>query len=1058
MKSYIYILKVCSILLGMALLVAFTPAAAQQKATKKITGKVTDGAGAPLAGVNVLVKESFAGTTTNQTGVYTLQVPEKSSGVLVFSFIGYNTQEVECGSRSVVDVTLDETVEDIGEVVVVGYGSMRKSDITGSVTSVKIDEVESGLVPSFDRLLQGRAAGVNVTTGSAAPGGAVSIEIRGSSSINSSSEPLYVVDGIIINGSSADTPSAFSKGGAAWTSQEAQNPLAMLNPRDIANIEILKDASATAIYGSQGANGVVLITTKQGTSEKPIINFSQTVETAWLPTKLPVLDFDEFVNYRRDINNETIENVTPMDWQDYSMRTAISSSTRVSVSGRTARDNYYVALGYMNNQGIIRTTGVSQTDVRFNYSTSIGKWVKLGSNSMFSYRNNSMSQGTDMGSGDSGRFTSIIRQMVNTRPYLVTDTEGDYSEEEGIGMDRWFKDYVDKSTEYRVVPSLWLEVNFLPTLKWRTTVGADYLNKDRVKFEGPLMMRQSSTFKNRVGMAEISSFRYNMDHQLTYTPKLRGSHSFMAMVGMSLSSTLAKNTQMEGQNMDPDEYREESFNDAMTTWFPGYGESKSNLLSFFTRLQYNYGERYIFTATFRADGSSKFAKGNKFGYFPSVAFAWRVSEERFMKGISDYVTNLKLRVGWGQVGNQSLAPYQTLSNYGSVKVPTFDPVLGPGYSVGSALNTLANPDLKWETSEQVNAGIDLGLFNNRISITADVYVKDTKDLLLRVNKPLSMSVGCDGSVNMMWVNQGSVRNKGLELAFNARPVKTRKFTWDISGNISFNRNKITSLNISKAQQGIYDAQCFTGSNITASTYLVAPANIFMVGQPMGMFFGLKTDGIIRSAEEIRYTYKNTPMEVGMRQYVNSNDKDNDINDDDRVMLGNPNPKFTGGFSTSFAYKGFSLDLAFTGVYGNKLVNANNLVNYNTTTQAKSSKNNIFREAYYGAWDAERNPGGKFPALGVGTQNVLADLMDWVIEDGSYLRLSNVTLSYRFNPKAKWLRNVTVSVTGRNLWLLTSYSGYDPDVNSFANDGLRRGVDYGSYPTSQAVIFSVGASF
>lgn len=824
-------------ILAIFLLASFSIMAAAQD--KEVHGIVTDVTGEPLAGVGVIVEGTTIGTVTGLDGLFTLAVPDKEGVVLLFSSIGFSPKSVPVNGTSKFEVVLNESSEFIEETVVIGYGSVKKSDLTGSVASMAVDDLDAIQATSFDKLLQGKMAGVNVTTGSAAPGGTMNITIRGSSTINGSSEPLYVVDGIIIN-SSGDTGTVFS-GSNVQKSQDGQNALSMLNPNDIASIEVLKDASATAIYGAEGANGVVIITTKKGTSDRPTVNFSHSTDLAWNPKHFDVLNLDEYIQYRYDLTGETLDKnkFQEIDWQDYAQRLAVSNNTRVSVSGKTASDNYYISLGYLDNQGVLKTTGVRQIDGRINYSVNIGKYLKLGTNTSLSYRVNNMTQGTDMNSGGGGMFTSMIRQMVNTRPYKVTDLTDVSDTDALIGVDRWLNDYEDISNEFRLLSSIYAEISILPNLKWRSSVGVDYRNKDRVRYEGPQVVNVNQSYTSRLGIAQMQSFKYNTDHQLTYTPKLGKHHSLTAMVGMSMSSTGTVNRQFQGTDMTITDYRENGFNYANTTTVPSYNNTISSLMSFFTRLIYNYRDRYIVTATYRADGSSKFAPGNKFGFFPSFAAAWNINRESFMENVG-FISNLKLRAGWGQVGNQTLSPYQTLLNYGTTTVPIYDPDLGGSFTTGAVQNNIVNESLKWETSESVNVGLDMGFLDNRINLTVDLYNKITKDLLLKVNVPPSMAI--KNGVNSVWENRGTVQNKGLELSMEVYPVRTSNLIWSISGNISLNRNKILKLNIQDAKLGVYNGKCFLGNNISGATYLTVPANIFMEGYPMGMFSDTNVTG------------------------------------------------------------------------------------------------------------------------------------------------------------------------------------------------------------------------
>ena len=1040
-------------LIFILLLVVMPPLYAQQK----VTGTVKDVNKQPIVGASVVVEGTTSGTTTAAGGKFTLTVPAGAERALIVSFIGYNTERVKIGGGTTVDVILKESASDIEEVVVVGYGAMRKSDLTGSVSSVKINDVDAAQATSFDKLLQGRAAGVQVTIGNAAPGGAVNINIRGKSTFNGSGEPLYVVDGVILNPASSDTNVALLRGGRTSSTQESQNSLSMINPQDIANIEILKDASATAIYGSQGANGVVLITTKVGTSKKARIEISSTWELSRMSRYIDMLEFDEYARYLHDVNPASTFDPAgkrAVNWQKYASRTALSHNQRFSISGRSDKDNYYISGNYMNNQGTLRNTGLDQTNFRINYDRRLTRYLKLGTKTGFTFRRNTMTQGTE---ATGSQNSSMIRQMVNGRPFFATRTD-EWDQETIEGVDKWLRDYDDQSKEYSVTPSIYGEIYFMRGLTFRSTVGAVYRDKMRLRYYGPLLTSAAAQLgcTTRAGLAEMTTFIYNIDNTLTFNRKFGSNHSLTAMVGMSLSDNLSKNTVIEGQNLEPWELRGQDLTNASITFAESYNENKNSLLSYFGRVIYSFKDRYILTATFRSDGSSKFAKGNKYSYFPSFAFAWRVNEEHFLQS-AWWLSNLKLRAGWGQVGNQAVASYQTLANYSTNQTPAPGFINGaPGYITGIGPSNNANPDLKWETTEQVNLGVDMGFFSNRLSLTVDFYNKVTRDLLQSIQLPPSIAIGSsDSAVTTKWVNRGKILNRGVEFTLDAVPVTTRNFTWSINGNLSLNRNKVLDMGLAEGKLGSLYGSGFIGPFIGASAYFNAPANIFIEGSPVGMFFGFKTHGIVQESERGTLpTYRGAEQEPGMFHYLDQNG-DGNVDDDDRTIIGDPNPKFIGGFGTTLTYKKLSLDVMFNGVYGNQIANGNNLTNYQTLP---TNNNNVARRAYVNAWTPER-PDAPMPKLGGISNAQVRDFPDWIIEDGSFLRLANVTLSYSFSfPKLKWISSLRVSVTGRNLWVLSDYSGFDPEVNSFGSDPGRVGVDWASYPNNKALVFSVSATF
>lgn len=1020
-----------------------------------VSGRITDAAGEPVLGATVLVKGTTVGTSSDTEGNYRIVVPANAERVLAVNFIGYKSQEIAVGARTRIDVVLETDDAQIEEVVVVGYGTLRKSDVTGAVSSVKIDRQEAAQVASFDKLLQGHAAGVQVTTGNAAPGGAVSVKIRGTSSFNGTGEPLYVVDGIILNPSSQDVKNPLGS-----TGQEAQNALASISPQDIASMEILKDASATAIYGSMGANGVVLITTKQGTSDSPRIEFSTMVDISTPRKRIDVLDLDGFLAYAdavgADLGLEEGEVLEARDWQDYTMRSAASINSRVSVSGRSDKSNYYFAGGYLHNNGIIRNTNVRQYDFRANFDHRIADFIKVGTKSTVSSRRNLMTQGTEPGGTQNAtRATSMIRQMLGSKPYVSTSTEDLGDEDDYKGTDLWLNNYEDNSDEFRLNGSLYADIRLTGWLSFKTTFGVDYRNKNRTRFYGQYL---DNGLNGRAGFSELVAFRYNVDNMLNITKSFAGGHRLDAVAGISVNSAENHNSTIDARDF-PDypllEFRADAIHTAKTQT-PGYSEDASSLMSYIARAVYSYKDRYVLTATFRADGSSKFARENRFSCFPSFSAAWRVSEERFMKG-ARWLSSLKLRAGWGQVGNQGLSPYQTLTTYSPMNTadPSSDYALAPDgqFVIGIKPSIMSNRALKWETTEQYNVGMDVGLFDNRLSMTLDLYHKNTKDLLQRISIPPSTGF------QTMWINRGSIENRGVELTVDAYPVEHRDFTWNINANISFNRNKIGSVGLPASAHGNIYASGFEGEEISnTSDYFKMPANIFIEGRPAGLFYGFRTNGLVTQEaidEGLVPTYRGQAMQPGDVWYVDTDGSGN-VDDMDKEIIGDPNPKFTFGFGTSWRWKGLSLSLMFDGVYGNQIANGNLLPETNTSPTG-NNLHNVRSEAFYDAW-SEQNPTGRYPRLNR-TAGQTKDFTDRILEDGSYMRLQSATLSYQFNfPRKSAVKNISLSFTVRNAFVWSSYSGWDPEVSSFTNNALKVGVDWSSYPPSRAYVAGISMTF
>lgn len=1044
MKIYRHIISLFIVL------VAFASGLGAQVRQQVINGTVRDADGAAIWGATVSLQGSMVGVATGQDGTYTLSFTPGNNNVLEIQCIGYETVTVPVRSTDrVIDVVLEESTEFLEDAVVIGYGTARKSDMTGSVASVKIDKVEAGQVATFDKLLQGHVAGVQVTTGSFAPGGAINIKIRGTSSFNGTSEPLYVVDGIILNPASQDVSNPISSSG-----QESQNALTSISPNDIASIEILKDASATAIYGSMGANGVVLITTKGGVSQRPKVSFSSNVDISQAYKKIPLLDLEQFVNYADAVGYRvSADTLTARDWQDYTMRTAVSTNNRLTVSGKTKTTNYYVALGYLLNQGILKNTDVSQGDLRVNLDQKVGDKVRVGLKSSMTYRTNNMIQGTEPGGTQNAtRATNMLRQMLGSKPYLVSPDAVSFDDDAFHGTDIWLNNYDDKSREYRVNAAAYVDVAFTKQFSFKSTFGTDYRYKERSRWYGQYI---DNAKNGRAGYSSLNAFRYNWDNVLSYNNKW-GGHRLNATLGTSYTYYFRQNRSIDASDLPDHTFRAAGIYSARSQ-APYYSEEQSSLFSAFIRGIYSYKDRYVLTATMRADGSSKFSKKNRFSYFPSFAFAWNAKQESFLKNV-DWLSNLKVRLGWGLVGNQGVSPYQTLTVYNSIWMasPATDYTQYPNgqYLIGVKPSLMSNRDLKWETTEQYNAGLDLGFFKERLNISVDYYQKYTKNLLQEISIPPSTGF------STMWVNRGKIANKGVEISVDGILIDTRDFSWTLGGNIAFNKNKIMDIGVPESQWGALVGSAFLGSDIgNDATYFKMPANIYMKGQPFGRFFGFKTDGIVQQ-EDVDSgtlpTYRGKVLQPGDIKYVDESG-DGDITDEDKTFIGDPNPKFTYGFNTSFMYRNLTFSATFVGVFGNQIANGN-LMPENNTAPANPVQNinNIRAEAFLKAW-TEDNTQTNYPRLRSTTNT--GDFTDRIIEDGSYLRISSLTLGYTFNlNKVKWMDSINVNFTARNPFVFTKYSGWDPDVSSYTNDSRRVGVDWGSYPSARSYVLGILLTF
>ena len=1058
------------ILLSLALILLSVVLTAQEKIT--VSGTVRDSKGEPVVGAMIMLEgNSAAGAVSDLEGNYTISVTSPGSKPrLVFSCLSYQTITVDIDGRSRIDVVLADDAEQLEEVVVIGYGSMRKSDLTGSVTSVKIDDMESAQSSSLDQLLQGNAAGVNIVSNSASPDAGVTVQIRGASSF-SSTGPLYVVDGVIMNtGSSMSLLTAHS-GADNSGSNEETNGLMGINPQDIASIEVLKDASATAIYGSQGANGVILITTKKATTDQPRIHVSMGVDVLTPYKRLDVMSYEDYVNYLLMMERQTLSpllssdaagrlttitsgRIIPIDWQNYVMRNTVSERFYLSVAGKPKKTNYLFSVGVNDARGIVRNTGFQNYTARLNLDRELGRSIKAGIKISASFLRSQLTQGASFGTMTTA--TSLMRSMVSSAPYTykkTTDDEGDDIDIDTddmtyhAGPDRWLTGFSNNKTEYRINPSIYFNATIIKGLTFNTQFGADYRVTEQAKFKSALLSWDAAGATAAIGTVE--RLNWNWDSQLNYDRKFRNKHSINATLGMSMSYDGSEAQTTEGINIDEWKAQEYSINSAAYSWFT-FDETKSTMMSLFVRGIYNYRDRYVATATWRLDASSRFAGKNKRANFPSFAVAWRVNQEPWFKAKT--ISMLKLRVGWGQVGKQATQPYATSVNYITGYYPSHE--ADAQRILVTLTKNFANKDLKWETTEQTNIGLDLGLWQGRLSLTAEAYYKKTKDLLQQPT-----IAGSAGLQNPL-VNMGAIENKGLEFTVDAVPLKINDFEWAFGGNLSFNKNKILSINPAGTSSGYIwlspgnrqYVEFFDGDIIGSGDVLKSTLNIFVQGQPMSQFYGLLCDGLVQEGETgVPYGDGDTYRGPGAVNYVDL-DGDGIISDSDRTIIGDPNPDFTYGFNTSFTWKRLRFAANFNGSFGNDLYNINRMMDTNTSNINRNVQRSVVTEA----WTPE-NTNTWYPALGAMSGVDVKLPSSRYVEDGSFLRLSNVSLSYAFvfpqKDRTIFLRVMTLAASVGNVWVWTKYSGWDPNVNSYGTI-KRRGADMGSYPGARSFKFDL----
>jgi TonB-linked SusC/RagA family outer membrane protein len=936
------------------------------------------------------------------------------------------TQEISFEGQTTIDVVLKADVIGLDEVVAVGYGTMKKADLTGSVASVSKEVFQNQVLSSPEQGLQGRIAGVQVTTGSSAPGGGISIQIRGSNSINGNSEPLYVVDGVPY--ASVDQYQTSGGGGNV-------NPLSSINPDDIESIDILKDASSTAIYGARGANGVVLITTKRGKTGKPSISFSSSYGVQKMANKIDVFNMKQFADYQvKQAEALGVSfNLPPMDidtdWQDELYDTAPIQKYYLSVNGGTETVKYSMSTGYQNQEGIIRNSGFDRFSFATNLDVKMADWLTWGSSLSVS-RSSWQRVSADEG--------GIPLLAVNTYPGLTTGTNEDgtyplqgeisYSVPGTAGMFPLLNPMAelnekeDEEIGNRIFGNTFFDFKLMDNLTFKSSFGVDIDTRARDKFIGSLA-KDGKPADLLVSYVERTT--WINENIATYT-KSFDDHNFTVLGGWSIQKDVNRFRTITTSNLTNEETKTDDLSAGTTPGVPISNRIQSNLVSGLARVNYNYKDRYLLALSGRYDGSSKFAKNNKWGFFPSAAFGWRLSEEAFLSN-ADFISNLKLRLSWGVTGNQGFSPYASLAVLGLSNYNDNDKVL-PGFYMKS----VANPNLKWEETSQINMGVDLGILNGRVNFTFDYYQKETNDLILSVKPPKEI-----GKYDAIPLNVGSLENKGVEFLVDANITpRTTEFQWNASFNISKNKNKVLSI--------ITEEDIVFGDNRDA-----AIQTRVSVGQPIGSFYGWKTDGIYNTEEELNSSPKYSGAEVGDIKIVDT-DGDGDVDNDDQTFIGNPEPDFYYGFSSNMSYKGFGLDMHFQGVSGGSVANLNNF--YLAAPHARTNKLAMMEDVW-----TPNNVDAKYPKPGKqdGFGTTGNDM--YIVEDASYFRLKDITLSYKFEKlPIKGLSSVKVYATATNLFTITDYTGYNPDVNSAVSTGgngnTRRGIDSGAYPLAKSFIF------
>ena len=1003
-------------------------ASPQQGGGKRISGTVTDPNGEPIIGANIVEKGTTNGTVTNFEGTYNLDV--SNNAIVTISYIGYISKEVVVANQTTINVLLAEDTQALEEVIVVGYGTMKKSDLTGSVSNVKADKLLDRPAVNVGQALSGKASGVEIFENGGDPDGKIRIRIRGDNSINSSNDPLYVVDGII-----------------------GVNNTHLLNPSDIESLEVLKDASATAIYGARGANGVIMITTKRGVkSDKPVISYDSYLSVGQLAKKMPLMNAAEWwQTYNATMDNAAkydpegyaqgrYEKVSTAsmpnlfdssgnpiydtDWQDEAYRTATSHNHQVSIRGGGDKTLFSAHLGYMHREALMKNNYLDRFSGRLNMDSELRSWLKMGINMSYNY-----SEGNNL--YNNYEIKRLVQEAIPIIPVKYPDgTWGSNRDFPGAVQDtpsRYLEEIVRGSTNSQVLSDIYFDFIINKDLSFKSTFAIDVSNRKTNYYSGKELIQFS---KNQGGIATINTQNqvyWQNENYLNWNKRINAQNRLNLMVGLSWQQRSIENLGAESRNFSDDFYQWHNLGVGTVPMPPSSSDNQWSINSYFARVNYTLYERYLFTATSRYDGSSKFGKNNRYAFFPSFAFAWRVSEESFLKD-NKQINNLKFRTSIGATGNQEIGNYAFLQNLASANTIFADTYYSTLYR-----STFGNPDLKWEKTTQWDIGLDISLFDQRIDLSADYYYKKTTDLLL--NAPIPNTSGLDRIMR----NIGSVGNQGIEITLNTQNIQSKNFNWSSSFMFNTNKNKVLKL-------GANDEDIFPGP-----THAQGELMILRVGQPVGSLWGLTrlgTWGENEAAEAAKYS--RLPGDI---KYADLNN-DGRINSDDNSIIGCTSPDWTLTFSNTLQWKNFDFTFDIRVVQGNDVVNGSTHNAEDRSGVANGFKTNLnaWTSSNQNTMVAERRP-----------MRIYYDSYPdshWM-QDGSFIRGQNFALGYNFEKsllKRIKIDNLRLYVSAQNLFCITNYNGYDPEVTTREGNAFGQGIDDFSEPKARTFTCGLNVKF
>ncbi|HEY5745478.1 MAG TPA: TonB-dependent receptor [Chryseolinea sp.] len=975
---------------------------------KTVTGNVKDEEGVTMPGVNILEKGTTNGTVSDADGNYKLNV-SSSNAILVFSFVGAETKEVAVGGQSEISVSLTSSASTLAELVVVGYGTQKKSDVTGAVSSLKSENFNQGVVTNPGQLLQGKVSGVNVTTTSGEPGAAQNVIIRGMGSFRSGTQPLYVIDGFLLDNSTQGLDT---------------NPLNFLNPSDIESMDVLKDASAAAVYGARAANGVVVITTKRGKSGKTEMNAS--VSTGWssISNKINVFSADEF---RRQVPAEggtLYDGGGNTDWQKELTQTGLSKKFDFNMSGATSEKfSYYASVGLQDQEGILKNSDLKRYSGKLNMNQkAINGRLSIDYNLTASHTENLRPS-----------INSTISDMLNLNPTIPAYTNGNPTLLPTNALNPLQRNnlFSDKALNNRILASISPSIELFNGLVYKLNLGVDYstTNRDQQYKPFPAVVNENNVSQGTLSTSINSNTNKLVENTLNYNWH-KSVHSLNVLAGHSYQSFLIENrtfaySGFANNNIEP-RYQDQTSSAQYPTTVTA-DATKNELQSFFGRVNYTYDEKYLLTATLRADGSSKFGTGKKYGSFPSVALGWNISKEDFMA--TSGIDNLKLRASWGKTGNQEIPSKISKASYSEDRLITgaqslntypLDPAATAigGYPYGVVYTRLANPGLQWESSEQFDVGIDFAVFNSKLSGTVDYFNKQSSNIVSEVIAPDPVSPFATTFTNVKGMK---IHNNGIELGLDYNGNAGSNFSYNIGGNVTYIQNKVTDSPYTVLTTGGAQGSGQTGATI----------NGYINNQPVGAFYMFQFDGI--GAD-------------GLNKFKDVSGNGS-IGDNDRSVVGSAIPKFIYAYHLNFKYKNFDLGINFNGVAGNKIYNHTAMSLFTKAQLSKSNNTTDFAVQY--------------PEESTTNANTVSTRY---LESGSFLRLNNATLSYNLTSDKVGLsnifRNARLSLTGQNLFVITNYTGFDPEINTgTAIGGVQTfGIDYFTYPKARTFLISLNVTF